>query len=543
MEKTTAYTFAELLPERIKQYEKNDALGFAGEKAISYAEMGDKIYAIIAFLEKLNIKEGDKVAIFGQNMPNWGISYFALQFMGVVAVPLLPDFTSNELQNIFRHSNTKAIFVSESLTYKLEDINCSNVEVFIRMENMEILPQSKISAIYEEKARPKKTYATDENALAILLYTSGTTGESKGVMLSQKNVLINAVQAANVQNIKPHHRFLSILPLSHTYENTLGLILPMLYGASVAYLKKPPTPPILLEAMAIVKPHLMLTVPMIIEKVYKNKVLPTIKKKLITNILYRFRPTQILLHRIAGKKLYKNFGGNLIFFGIGGAKLNAKVERFLRDAKFPYAIGYGLTETSPLIAGSNADHTKFQAIGPKVKYAEIKIHNPKARTGEGEIWAKGPNIMLGYYKDEQKTKEVLTEDGWFKTGDLGVLDKNQVLTHKGRLKNVIIGANGENIYPEEIEALINNYGHVLESLVIEKKGKLLALVRFNVEGLEEKYADLKHDIEEKILELSNDLQHYLNQKLNKISRVQSIIIQKDPFKRTATQKIKRYLYI
>jgi long-chain acyl-CoA synthetase len=308
-------------------------------------------------------------------------------------------------------------------------------------------------------------------------------------------------------------------------------------------LKKPPTPPILLEAMAIVKPHLMLTVPMIIEKVYKNKVLPTIKKKLITNILYRFRPTQILLHRIAGKKLYKNFGGNLIFFGIGGAKLNAKVERFLRDAKFPYAIGYGLTETSPLIAGSNADHTKFQAIGPKVKYAEIKIHNPKARTGEGEIWAKGPNIMLGYYKDEQKTKEVLTEDGWFKTGDLGVLDKNQVLTHKGRLKNVIIGANGENIYPEEIEALINNYGHVLESLVIEKKGKLLALVRFNVEGLEEKYADLKHDIEEKILELSNDLQHYLNQKLNKISRVQSIIIQKDPFKRTATQKIKRYLYI
>ncbi|HDQ16030.1 MAG TPA: long-chain fatty acid--CoA ligase [Bacteroidetes bacterium] len=543
MEKTNAYTFAELLPERIKQYEKNDALGFAGEKATSYAEMGDKIYAIISFLEKLNIKEGDKVAIFGQNMPNWGIVYFALQFMGVIAVPLLPDFTSNELQNIFRHSNTKAIFVSENLTYKLEDINCSNMEVFIRMENMEILPQSKISAVYEEKARPKKTYATDENALAILLYTSGTTGESKGVMLSQKNVLINAEQAANVQNIKPYHRFLSILPLSHTYENTLGLILPILYGASVSYLKKPPTSPVLLEAMAIVKPHIMLTVPMIIEKVYRNKVLPTIKKKITTRILYGFRPTQILLHKIAGKKLYANFGGNLIFFGIGGAKLNAKVERFLRDAKFPYAIGYGLTETSPLIAGSNANHTKFQAIGPKVKYADLKIHNPNPKTGEGEVWTKGPNIMLGYYKDEQKTKEVLTEDRWFKTGDLGVLDKNQVLTHKGRLKNVIIGANGENIYPEEIEALINNFGHVIESLVIEKKGKLLALVRFNVEALEEKYADLKHDIEEQILELSNDLQHYLNQKLNKISRVQSIIIQKDPFKRTATQKIKRYLYI
>jgi long-chain acyl-CoA synthetase len=543
MENTKVYTFAELLPEKIKQYGKNDALGFAGEEAISYAEMGNKIYAIMAFLEKLNIKEGDKVAIFGQNMPNWGMIYFALQFMGVVAVPLLPDFTTNELQNILRHSNTKAIFISESLIYKLEDIDCSDLEIYIQMENMQLLPQTKTAAVYEEKAQPQKTYLTDENTLAILLYTSGTTGESKGVMLSQRNVIINAIQGANVQNIKPHYRFLSILPLSHTYENTLGLILPILYGASVSYLKKPPTPPVLLEAMAVVKPHLMLTVPMIIEKVYRNKVLPTIKKKITTKILYRFRPTQILLHKIAGKKLYANFGGNLVFFGIGGAKLNAKVERFLRDAKFPYAIGYGLTETSPLIAGSNAEHTQFQAIGPKVEFAELKIHNPNPKTGEGEVWAKGSNIMLGYYKDEHKTKEVLTKDGWFKTGDLGVLDKNQVLTHKGRLKNVIIGANGENIYPEEIEALINNFGHVLESLVVEKKGKLLALVRFNVEDLEEKYADLKHDIEEKILELSSDLQHYLNQKLNKISRVQSIIIQKDPFKRTATQKIKRYLYI
>ncbi len=543
MENTTVYTFAELLPERIKQYGKNDALGFVGEEAISYAEMGDKIYAIMAFLEKLNIKQGDKVAIFGQNMPNWGIVYFALQFMGVVAVPLLPDFTTNELQNILRHSNTKAIFISESLVYKLEDLDCCDLEIYIQMEDMQLLPQTKINAVYEEKARPQKNYIIDENALAILLYTSGTTGESKGVMLSQKNVLINAEQGANVRNIKPHYRFLSILPLSHTYENTLGLILPILYGASVSYLKKPPTPPVLLEAMAIVKPHIMLTVPMIIEKVYRNKVLPTIKKKITTRILYGFRPTQILLHKIAGKKLYANFGGNLIFFGIGGAKLNAKIERFLRDAKFPYAIGYGLTETSPLIAGTNADYTIFQSIGLKVKYAEIKIHNPKARTGEGEIWAKGPNIMLGYYKDEKKTKEVLTEDGWFKTGDLGILDKNNILTHKGRLKNVIIGPNGENIYPEEIEALINNYAHVLESLVIEKKGKLLALVRFNIEDLEEKYADLRHDIEGKIHELSDDLQQYLNQKLNKISRVQAIIIQKDPFKRTATKKIKRYLYI
>lgn len=258
-----------------------------------------------------------------------------------------------------------------------------------------------------------------------------------------------------------------------------------------------------------------------------------------------------------GKNYIKHLGGNLKFFGIGGAKLDPIVEKFLRDAKFPYAIGYGLTETAPLLAGSNPKQTKLQAIGPKVDNIELIINNPDPKTGEGEIWAKGPNVMLGYYKNEENTKEVLTEDGWFKTGDLGVFDKKGNLSHKGRLKNLIVGANGENIYPEEIESLINNFSHVVESIVIQQKGKLVALVHFDREELELKLKEIKSDLTHKvddkleeisqkvdktINELADELKHYINSRVNKISRIQSLIIHPEPFIKTATKKIKRYLY-
>jgi long-chain acyl-CoA synthetase len=313
----------------------------------------------------------------------------------------------------------------------------------------------------------------------------------------------------------------------------------------------------LVPAMQLVRPTLMLTVPMIIEKVYKNSILPGIQAKAITKILHRFKPTRKLIHRLAGRKLYAKFGGSLKFFGIGGAKLDPVVEQFLRDARFPYAIGYGLTETSPLLAGSNPSQTKFQAIGPSVVNCKLKINNPNPLTGEGEIWARGENVMLGYYKNKALTDEVLTADGWFKTGDLGVFDKDGWLSHKGRLKNMIVGANGENIYPEEIESIINNYKHVLESIVIEQKGRLTALVHFNREELEqrfrgmraglaqrvdEKFDEVSQKVDETIAELAAELKQYINANVNKFSRIQNLVVQKDPFQKTATQKIKRYLY-
>lgn len=545
--------FATIIPNVVTKYANNKAMGFVDEEMITYAEMGKQINATKAFLEVLEINKGDKVVIYSQNMPNWGIVYFALQCMGIVVVPVLPDFNSFELENVLLHSEAKAIFISQSLEYKLAEVKKDMLEIKIRIDNYEVLESKKQNIAFDEKANCNTLYFSKEDELSILLYTSGTTGDSKGVMLSQKNVIANAIQSDNVQIIDENFRFLSVLPLSHTYENTIGLILPILKGANISYLRKPPTASILIPAMQKVKPDLMLTVPMIIEKVYKNSILPQIKKKTFTRILHKNKLTRKLIYRLAGKKLYQTFGGNLKFFGIGGAKLDATVEQFLRDAKFPYAIGYGLTETSPLLAGSNPSITKFQAIGPKVIDCELIINNPDPVTGEGEIWGKGPNIMLGYYKNEKKSKEVLTEDGWFKTGDLGVFDKKGNLIHKGRLKNLIVGSNGENIYPEEIESLINNFRHVVESLVVEQKGKLTALVHFNREELEHKFRDiateLSHDVkeitkkvDETIEELTSELKQYINTRVNKISKIQLLISHPDPFKKTATQKIKRYLY-
>jgi len=549
--------FPTIISDSVAKFPNNNALGFVDEKHLTYAQMGNQINAVQAFLETMEIKPGDKVIIYSQNMPNWGIVYFALQCMGVVAVPVLPDFNSHELQNVIQHSEAKAIFVSKSLEAKLTDVKKDFVETIVNINNFEILESKNKSVKFDKAAKSTTDYNVDENELAILLYTSGTSGDSKGVMLSQKNVIVNAIQANNVQLIQESFKFLSVLPLSHTYENTLGLILPILKGASVSYLRKPPTASVLVPAMQSVKPDIMLTVPMIIEKVYNNKILPEIQKKTITRFLYKYKTTQKLINRLAGKKLYQTFGGNLKFFGIGGAKLNHQVEQFLRDAKFPYAIGYGLTETSPLIAGSNPSQTSYQAIGEKVVYCDLKINNPNPITGEGEIWAKGPNIMLGYFKNEAKTNEVMTEDGWFKTGDLGVFDEKGYLSHKGRLKNMIVGANGENIYPEEIESLINNFPHVTESIVVEKKGKLVALVHFNREELENKVremtAEVSQIVDEKleeitkkvdnlIDELAPELKQYINLRVNKFSKIQLLVAHAEPFQKTATLKIKRYLY-
>ena len=412
--------------------------------------------------------------------------------------------------------------------------------------DFDLLKGPEASPLYDVNKKHTNTYEPNEDEMSVLLYTSGTTGTPKGVMLSQRNLITNIYQSNYVQEILDTDKFLSVLPLSHTYENTIGLLLPIVNGASISYLRRPPSASVLLPALKKIKPTVMLTVPLIIERIYKGSILKKINSKGITRNLYKFKPTQKLLNRVAGKKLYETFGGHLKFFGIGGAKLDAQVERFLIDAKFPFAIGYGLTETSPLIAGCAPGKGKHQAIGPKVVDSEVIIHEPNPKTREGEIWFRGDNVMLGYYKNEEMTKEVLTDDGWFKTGDLGTLDKNGILTHKGRLKSMIVGPSGENIYPEEIESLINKFEFVEESIVIEDKGVLVALVHFNMEELEQKLKELTSDasvkIEDKIAELKADLLEYINSKVNKSSKLQDIIDYVEPFKKTATNKIKRYLY-
>jgi long-chain acyl-CoA synthetase len=539
-------TFPAMFSETVRKFGKSNAYAFVGEEPKSYEMVNREILALIAFLEKNGICPGDKVAILSTNMPNWGVTFFSITFMKAVIVPILPDFSNKEVANVLDHSEAKAIFISRSLLSRIEGYKSDELVTGIFIEDFTKVFAEKGFAEFQASAVPDKSYEVEEDDLASIIYTSGTTGRSKGVMLTHKNISFNALKGRKIQYIDETDRFLSVLPLSHTYENTLGLILPMLCGSCVYYLRKPPTPPVLLPALALVKPTIMLTVPLIIEKIYFNKIMPTFREKLILKLLYEIPSFRKLLNKAAGKKLMKTFGGEVKFFGIGGAKLNKTVEKFLIEAKFPYAIGYGLTETSPLLAGANPEKSVFESTGPAIEGIELIINNPDKVTGEGEIWAKGPTIMKGYYKEPELTNEVLTPDGWFKTGDLGKLDPNNNLYIRGRLKNMIVGASGENIYPEEIESIINNFRFVVESLVVHQKGKLVALVHINMEELEKKYQILKEDmtkqVEDKAAELLNELQAYVNSQVNKFSQIQKVVIHPAPFQKTATLKIKRFMY-
>ena len=539
-------TFPAMFNQTLQKYGNSGAYAFAGEELITWEKAHRQIDALTAFLEKNGIVPGDRVAILSTNMPNWAIAYFSITFMGAVVVPILPDFSVTEVANILEHSEAKAVFISSGLLPRIEGFKSENLKTAILIEDFSLLFSEESSVKFNPDASPVNKYDVKEEDLASIIYTSGTTGRSKGVMLTHKNISYNALKGRKIQKMDENDRFLSVLPLSHTYENTLGLILPMLCGACVHYLRKPPTPSVLLPALEIVKPTIMLTVPLIIEKVYFNKVLPTFRENLILKLLYKVPFLRKKLNAVAGKKLKKTFGGHLKFFGIGGAKLNKSVEKFLREAKFPYAVGYGLTETSPLLAGANPANTVFESTGPAIEGIELKINNPDVKTGEGEIWAKGATIMKGYYKEPDMTAEVITWDGWFKTGDLGALDSANNLFIKGRLKNMIVGASGENIYPEEIESVINNFRFVVESLVIQQKGKLVAYVHLNMDELEKKYMNLKQDMadkyEEKKEELLTELKEYVNSQVNKFSQINKVVLQPVPFQKTATMKIKRFLY-
>lgn len=545
-QKNIKMTFPAMFEQTLQRFGNSGAYAFAGEEPITWETVHRQIEAVTAFLEKNGIVPGDRVAILSTNMPNWAVAYFSITFMGAVVVPVLPDFSVTEVANVLEHSDAKAIFISSGLLPRIEGFKSKNLQTVILTEDFSLFSSEKSSVKFNPEDSPSKKYDVKEEDLASIIYTSGTTGRSKGVMLTHRNISFNALKGRKIQPMDENDRFLSVLPLSHTYENTLGLILPMLSGACVYYLRKPPTPSVLMPALETVKPTIMLTVPLIIEKVYFNKILPTFRGNAVLKLLYKVPFLRKKLNSVAGKKLHKTFGGQLKFFGIGGAKLNKSVEKFLREAKFPYAIGYGLTETSPLLAGANPLNTVFESTGPSIEGIELKINNPDNKTGEGEIWARGATVMKGYFKEPEMTAEVITSDGWFKTGDLGTMDSSNNLYIKGRLKNMIVGASGENIYPEEIESVINNSQFVVESLVVQQKGKLVAYVHLNMEELEKKYHNLTQDMaekyEEKKEELLAELKDYVNSQVNKFSQIYKVIFQPVPFQKTATLKIKRFLY-
>ena len=543
MRRLEVLTIPAMLQSSYMNFADNQSLIFIGEENRTYKQLETEVKKAALQLQSLGVKKGDKVAILSLNMPQWGIAFFATCVLGAVVVPILPDFHPNEIKNIIQHADVSVIYVSETLRSKLDPI-AGITTIYIEEFHVSSDIQQPVYADFDEQLFQYPI--VEEKDLCSIIYTSGTTGKSKGVMLSHKNIVWTAQQSWIIQNIVPGDRFLSVLPLSHTFENTLGLILPIKYGASVNYLRKPPVASVLMAALQQVRPTIMLVVPLIIEKVYKGKILPEINRKFITRFLYKIPASRKLLHKVAAKKLFESFGGQLKFFGIGGAKLDDNVERFLMEGGFPLAIGYGMTESSPLLAGAGVGKTRFLSTGQPVEGVQLRIANPDPRTKLGEIQAKGENVMLGYYKEPEITKNAFTKDGWLKTGDLGYFDTDGNLFIRGRMKNMIIGSSGENIYPEEIESLINRMEYVVESLVVEQKGRLVALVHLNMEELEKKYQNLKSEavsyLNDKTDEILKEIQNKVNIELNKFSQIQRIVLQPIPFEKTPTQKIKRFLY-
>ncbi len=544
------FTLKSLIDRSVALYPNEPALAKVGQDPISYDELRQNIQDTIIMLHANGIKKGDKVAILSENMPNWGVAYLSITYFGAVAVPILPDFHMSDVHHIIHHSEAKAIFVSDKHLSTIEELNDSKLHFVIKLDDLEIVTSltnhSYISKIKQKLRSAKELSVPKEDDMAALLYTSGTTGNSKGVMLSHKNLTTNALSTYSKIEILPSDVFLSILPLAHTLECTVGFLVPILHGSSVVYIDKVPTPSVLLKAFSIVKPTMMISVPLIIEKIYKNKVLPKFTGSFIMRALYGIAFFRKKLNKIAGKKLIETFGGRLRFFGIGGAGISPYVENFLKEAEFPYIIGYGLTETAPLLAGTVlGSKVKLKSTGTAFPYVEVKVKDPDDDTGSGELLFKSPSLMMGYYKDEKQSAEVIDKDGWFHSGDLGYVDEDGYIFINGRSKNVIIGSGGENIFPEQIEATINQHEAVLDSLMMMRDDKLIAKIHLDYELIDKMFE--AHNVPDaevkvKINALLEEMRQDVNTQVASYSKMVKFVEQIEPFIKTPTKKIKRFIY-
>lgn len=593
MENPYFYTLRDLFFYSTEKFKSSISFAYVDGETDTYGSLREKTEKISEILSLAGVNSYDKVALYAQNMPNWPAAYFAATAFGRVIVPILPDFSGIETEYIIKHSESKALIISQRLADKISRASIEEMNIVINLDTLNVIwqkPNDEVKAVI-----PPKT-----EDLATIIYTSGTTGNSKGVMLTHRNLCRHLDSASTMRPGFDWDVWLSVLPLSHTLESSLCMLLPILSGSKVYYIEKVPTPTILMDALKKVRPTTMLVVPLIIEKIYKAGIAPKFNSGKLVKFIYSTTPGRKLLNKVAGKKLFEKFGGRMRFFGIGGAKLDFTVERFLFEAKFPYAIGYGLTETAPLLAGAIGKDRKLQSTGKIVTGMEVRINNPDPSTGIGEIVAKGANVMVGYYKNPEATKDAFTDDGWFRTKDLGIFDKDKMLFIKGRLSNMILGPSGENIYPEQIEDVINSHELVAESIVTEDKGRLVALVHFDeakikelfderdqaVETYQQKidrlmklyeekvdlvqkglytkkdelleiilkkkndtikfYNDKKDEatkiFNEKIDKLKKDVHSYVNERVNKSSKISSVEHHPEQFEKTATQKIKRYKY-
>ncbi len=538
------------------QYGDSPAIGMAMESPVSYAEFHHSVIALAARLLRDGVEKGDRIAILAENSHSWGMAYFAIVRLGATAVPILPDLPESDVHHILREMRVKVLFTTQRQVDKIYELQEILTGKIIMLDDFKssfgttpLLPFSEYLAEaltwLENSSEAVEFPEVGEEDLASILYTSGTSGHSKAVMLTHKNLTANAYAASGLMSLPPGSVFLSILPMSHTYEFTAGFILPLLSGCRIAYAGKTPTPAILQKLCQHEKPLVIFAVPLIMEKIYKKRVLPQIAKSKALTWLCRYGLTRRLIYRKIGAKLREFFGGNLQLMGVGGAALNPEVEQFLFEARFPYLVGYGLTESAPLLAGGPAGDATIAvgSTGKPIPGVEIKIVNADPTSGIGEIYAAGPNVMKGYYGNDEATAEVLSADGWLATGDLGCLDEQGNLYVKGRSKNVIVLASGENVYPEAIEHKINTSNWVVESLVLDNNGKLEAWIYPDYELIDEQTAGRSQSERREYLNgLLEELRTTLNRQLASASRLSRVFERREPFIKTATHKIKRYLY-
>ena len=532
---------------------------FKGE-TFSYYEMAKEIAKLHLFFKKAEIRRGDEIALVGRNNPRWCITYLATITYGAVIVPILQDFAPADIVHIVNHSESRLLFVGDNYWDIIEEDEIARIDAVLSLTDFHVIYErrGKSLGVYMRdmvknyRAKYKRGFSADDikypdipnDQMVLLNYTSGTTGYSKGVMLTVNNLTGNVLVAKNARNTQTgtHYfvrggRTLSFLPLAHAYGCAFDFLSPLAVGGHVTLLGKIPSPKILIEAMQMVKPTVICCVPLILEKIYRKQVLPLLEKGPMS-IAMKIPLLNSAIYSAIRKKLIDSFGGEVVIFIVGGAPMNQETEAFLLKIKFPITVGYGMTECAPLISFTTDDLFKAGSCGMYIKeYLDLRIDSPDPEHTAGEIIVKGEHVMLGYYKNEKDTHAVLDPDGWLHTGDMGTVDPDGTLYIRGRSKTMILTGSGQNIYPEEIEDKLNNMYLVLESLVLEHNGKLHALVVPDYEQAEREGVD-KNDLPQ-IME--NNLKE-LNTVVAGYEHVAAITIYPTEFEKTPKRSIKRYLY-
>lgn len=544
--------FVEMLGTGIKENWDLPAFSDYKGEPLTYGKVAEKILWFHFLFEKTGIKRGDKIALLGRNSVNWSVVYLATVSYGAVIVPILPDFHVGDFHHIVNHSDALLLFVSDPIWEKIDENQMPDLEGIFSLNNFDLFYSKKkafaksVETAGQEFPSSPGTLTRDSfrlpetanDALAGILYTSGTSGFSKGVMLAHNSLAANVRFARNSIPLKSGNNILSFLPMAHTFGCTFDFLFPFCVGCHMTFLGQIPSPKILVQALEAIKPHLILTVPLVIEKIYKKRLKPTLDKTALKILTKVPGIKNVLLKKIRGK-LIDTFGGRFIEIVIGGAALNEEVEAFLKKIQFPFTVGYGMTECGPLISYIPAINHRKASVGKLMDTLEIRIDAEVtgASDGSGEIQVRGENVMEGYYKNDEATRATFTDDGWLHTGDIGILDEDGYIFIKGRHKSMLLGASGQNIYPEEIEARLNNLPYVEESLVIEKEKKIVALVYPNMEA-----ADAENLEAEQLSQLMEINRQTLNSQLPPYSKIAKIELFPEEFEKTPTKKIKRFLY-